>query len=827
MSEVEVRGFLVVPSVVDQPTADTSVAYGEFHTISGNLVVPTVATPVIVDIEVGSGEYFPDIGKNLLYVPHIDDPEISGIDVIYGEYHQYDNYLNVPNIPDSALISVDVVSGEHHLIDHELVVPTIPYVYELIEDLECFSLYSTDVFPTYATIWGKVSGNVGRDIEYRFRYAILGQEWVETEWKELVDIDVPFSAYIDSLEPFSNYVFQLQARLNFDGNWTQETNWSDSSYFYTAYRFSLVRTSSYDNVDSFGTIRRYKLDEYRSLRDRLSTLSLSSSVRRTSSSLVSALIVESGLFVLDGLSEEYALDTPIKVGKGFVIASCRSNSDRVDDGYARVELIDVVDGEYTKIRATRIASGGTCWVEWQTVSSSEFTVQSGVLDFGGGGTTRTIDISEVDLSKAFITLSATGGTTWIRRSAVRARFISSNQIEFYAEVSSTLYPTICWYVVEWRDASVHSGLVSVTGDTVTDEIQEINSDKTFLIFNYATTAETSGATALIRGRFSSNTQVEFARGSSSYACYVSYFCITHPDINVISGLVDFDGTSGSVEGDKRFLPTHQFGNAYSTTTGFSSSLSTVTKSSGDGNEIVFERANDVGTLHSSWFAVDLYIARGSQFSSVRKLGNVVTEMKSTARKISYIFSPQLFRTFRGFLAEYFGRTIKRSSLDFKERFKSARLLANYVSMSWASLRFPSISYLLFYKTTRYFKAEFFGVAVRNVNKLLTESFVSNRKLISFVVNKFFTTRRISIAIEHIVSILRQFSVVYNAVLGRAVVLNQSYEGLTNRRLSSAFVDGFKVLRFPSIAFVWVGATFRRVGELCIDLINRVIFPPKE
>ena len=380
--------------------------------------------------------------------------------------------------------------------------------------------------------------------------------------------------------------------------------------------------------------------------------------------------VQHGILALTSglLINEVILDNPVPIGKSFVISSCRGNGANPDALTARVELTEIVNGSYTKIKATRRSSSYNSFVEWQVISGESIKVQSGVLDFGGGGTARTLNISEVDLSKAFIALSATGATTWIRRSAVRARFLSSTQVEFYAECSTTLYPIICWYVVEWDGADVQSGAVSVTGASSTDSIVDINQGNTLLLFNYATTASTYASEALVRGRFSSNNQVEFVRGSSGNECYISYFCISHPKISVKNELITVTDLVGSFKFDKEvgdsFLSTHQFGNAYSTSNIFSCSFNTHSIHFGDGeDEAVVQRAVSSGELYASVQVISpTYIhVPLPKFSFARRLVSVVSENKSSLRRISIEFPVKVFKTFRGFAAECFGNTVRRTS----------------------------------------------------------------------------------------------------------------------------------------------------------------------
>lgn len=329
-----------------------------------------------------------------------------------------------------------------------------------------------------------------------------------------------------------------------------------------------------------------------------------------------AFSVQRGLITLTGTDSEISLDTPVPVGKSFVIASCRSTVYECYKSLAEVRLTTPVGGCYTKIKATRGQIGGTVYVEWQVITGDDFAVQEGETSFSDGENTQLETINEVDLSKTFLVLSNFNyGSCEPYFGHVKGRFTSSTQLEFMNGIGTeTYYPTVYWYVVEWEGASVQSGLVSVSTNVNTDSINQVNLNKAFLIFNYRATDSTYVARSICRGRFSANNQVEFKRGGSTDAIFVSYFVVEHPGISVQSGLKEITDYSSSftlttpIDVSKSFLPVPLQGNAYHTeasnlTLHYARNTHKLWQDGSD-SKITIERGNSTGTLFACWFAIE-------------------------------------------------------------------------------------------------------------------------------------------------------------------------------------------------------------------------------
>src|SRR5690554_602278 len=99
-----------------------------------------------------------------------------------------------------------------------------------------------------------------------------------------------------------------------------------------------------------------------------------------------------------GGSTTITLPEPVPVGKSFSFVNGRINAnDGLNDIQAKGVLQTIVNDHYTELLINRDGSGNTLIVEWQVVTGNDFTVQSGVTNFGTGDSSRIENITEVDL----------------------------------------------------------------------------------------------------------------------------------------------------------------------------------------------------------------------------------------------------------------------------------------------------------------------------------------------------------------------------------------------------------------------------------------------
>ena len=301
------------------------------------------------------------------------------------------------------------------------------------------------------------------------------------------------------------------------------------------------------------------------------------------------------------------LDTPVAVGKSFVVASCRGGN-RPRGMFTTVELTTIVEDKYTQLEITKRHADGTSITEWQVIAGSEFTVQSGKIvntDFG----TATRDINEVDLSKAFLFLSAAPTTTGdeLRRVTVRGRFTSATRVEF---VAWSVAKDLVWYVVEWEGARVQSGILEPRDNTVAfaSLAQPVDLDKAFVytVHNNNANPGTAGR-AYIRTRFTSPNEIEFMNGTVA-TNRISWFVVEHDDVLVHSGLdetaeLSIEKTIPGLDTNKTFMPVGQLGNAYTDSALGNHTPGANTHQLESATNAVVRRTSSDGNLYASWFVV--------------------------------------------------------------------------------------------------------------------------------------------------------------------------------------------------------------------------------
>ena len=397
---------------------------------------------------------------------------------------------------------------------------------------------------------------------------------------------------------------------------------------------------------------------------------------------------------------EITLGTSVTVGQSYVIATCRGDTPSTRISQSKVELTTIVDGKYTKLKAVRDQTSTTipCYVEWQVITGTEFTVQSGETSNNSNATVN-VAITQVDLSKSLIVLSFTGGASAAGgQSFIRGSFNSNQQISIGQSVSVTSASKTCWYVVEWSGASVQSGLVTISDTTtVTQAITALSLNKAFLIFSYTSAINAHASRVLARGRFTSTTQLEFRNGSTPSTVYISYFAVSHDSISVQSGLQTLTSVasatitlSAAVDVNKSFMPTPSVGNGYGSTTdqntlhhGYSTHK---LFQDGANSKVTIERANATNNLYASWFVVE--VAASAQ--TVIPIGIASTEAFGTAtiNRGAVTVAPSSIASVEVFGTSVITRgtvTIQISDIESAESFGNATVVRGAVSVSSSSI----------------------------------------------------------------------------------------------------------------------------------------------
>lgn len=269
-----------------------------------------------------------------------------------------------------------------------------------------------------------------------------------------------------------------------------------------------------------------------------------------------AISVQSGSTTLGSgtASSAVTLTTPVATGQSFVIASVRGTNTDASAAMARATLSDVSGPNYTKVTLTRTTTTGTVVIDWQVVTSTSFTVQSGETTFANS-TTLDVTVSAVTASKAFLVFTnsydATQNDPNGRANPFSGRFTSTTNIRFEKQMADpTKVPTVSWYVVEWTGATVQSGGVAIGSGSSsnTATISSVTAASTFVLHSYHQTDATNQGNAnatLVDAVLTNATTLTFTRGTTTTAKQVYFFVVSHPNFSVQSGTVSVTGGNAS------------------------------------------------------------------------------------------------------------------------------------------------------------------------------------------------------------------------------------------------------------------------------------------
>jgi hypothetical protein len=272
--------------------------------------------------------------------------------------------------------------------------------------------------------------------------------------------------------------------------------------------------------------------------------------------------VQRGTTTLTGTTATITLATPVEVGKSFVIHSQSINDTTSPEAYAcQTYLDDVVGGKFTKVQIQRNNSGGTIYIYWQVVESSDFTVQ-----YGTATTDTNVTISSVSTSKSFPIISARCSGSFNGRAFVQADITSATNLSL---TSGTTGAVVRWQVVEWEGATVAKYSGSASGSSATTTITQIDTSKAFIYgMSFAVSSSLFSANPGA-WRFNSTTQVLTERGTTSGSISFLFYVVTPPESTVytnVNSWTTFDDTSvevslspNSVKTDNTMLVTSWWG----------------------------------------------------------------------------------------------------------------------------------------------------------------------------------------------------------------------------------------------------------------------------
>lgn len=264
------------------------------------------------------------------------------------------------------------------------------------------------------------------------------------------------------------------------------------------------------------------------------------------------------------------LSNPVPVGESFPWICYRGGT------ATRTERIDVVatlqtdvSGEWTELHLERNTGSDSVIVEWQVITSSDFTVQA--VEYDVSGLSNTAAISSVTLSEAFLVPSQriTSNVNFAPVS-LRHEFTSSSEVQA-TRGSTDATITTRVYVVEWSGSTVQSGTMSGSASSLTDTITSVDLTHAFILGSMSTTGGSDGREVAGRLDLEDATTARYRKNRSNDAVNVSYFVVEHSDISSVekaeasmSDASESD-TIASVATSETFVVTRLAGNGESTT----------------------------------------------------------------------------------------------------------------------------------------------------------------------------------------------------------------------------------------------------------------------
>ena len=248
------------------------------------------------------------------------------------------------------------------------------------------------------------------------------------------------------------------------------------------------------------------------------------------------------------LSVDVTLNTAITLAKSFLVFGVEQNDDTPEEEWVRGQIINT-----TTLRFTRTAvssSNSDITISYHLIEfESGVAVQHGVLEDPSTGANDISLASTIDLSRAFVLLSASNTGTGLSDDEFYSAALPATDTLRISVLDGKIGNFIAWQVIEFADSVVQSGSVSFgTGDTVKPVTlaSAVDASKTWLSFSYTSDNGTSTnlGQKMVRGEISTNgTTVTFTRENSGQAIVLSYFVIEFTDDTTVQRGIETIATS--------------------------------------------------------------------------------------------------------------------------------------------------------------------------------------------------------------------------------------------------------------------------------------------
>ncbi len=233
--------------------------------------------------------------------------------------------------------------------------------------------------------------------------------------------------------------------------------------------------------------------------------------------------------------------TSVDLTKSILIFSERNNLPSPQEASVRGQLTTA-----TNLRLAKNTATGSVTVRWYVAEfDSGITVQRGTTALGA--TTVNQAITAVNLAESFVIVSKDkSGTGFSNDDFGRARLSSTTNLEFATNGGSG--GNADWQVVSFPGASVQRNITSMASGTGTSTatITSVDLTRSILLFSYNASNGTAAniGQKMLRGRFSSATQLEFSRDNTGATVSIAWEAIQLPIGNTVqSAISSFSGTA--------------------------------------------------------------------------------------------------------------------------------------------------------------------------------------------------------------------------------------------------------------------------------------------
>ncbi len=261
--------------------------------------------------------------------------------------------------------------------------------------------------------------------------------------------------------------------------------------------------------------------------------------------IVSAVITQSGNVTLVGTTINIPINEVV-IADTFVVVGTINPSDSLPQSiYVTPNFVN-----NSLISVTRFGSGVSQEVLFRLIEDSNFDVQHIEITFSSGQGSSNVPITPVNLSKAFVVVSArtnSGDELDNIKNFYTVNFTSSSNVLVTRDLTG-VESTLFIQVGELTGAVTQSGTTNLSdGSTsVAESINSVVIDESFILFSqHGVGSNTGQDTNHIRVNFTSTSEITFRRGGTDIPDerHIEWFVVSIPNVKVQHGEVTVSSTT--------------------------------------------------------------------------------------------------------------------------------------------------------------------------------------------------------------------------------------------------------------------------------------------